>query len=89
MKWGAALVLVGCGAGGAPSGVTLVDGGGGVAVDGFDIVVSSTDIAVWGGFTGTLANNARFAAPGACGGVTDAATIASRGLPPRPRLRFE
>ena len=64
MKWAAVLVLVACGA-----------SSGGIAVDGFDIVVSSTDVAVWAGFTGTVPTNAHFAAPGTCGGTTDAIVI--------------
>lgn len=44
-------------------------------VDGYDVIVSSTGIVVWAGFTDVLAHDGHFPAPGACGGFGDTAVI--------------
>src|SRR3989442_1145963 len=71
MRWLVGLMLAGCGAGRG----SATDAMAAPDIDGIDIVVSSTRVVAWVGLTGALANTGRFAAPGTCGGTTDAIIV--------------
>ncbi len=70
MRWLVIAALAACGGNSAAPDAIQPDAAA-PDIDGLDVVVSSTGVVVWVGFTGILMNNGRFAAPGSCGGQTD------------------